>query len=85
MWDTAGRHRLVNNAGTLTGAQGNGRFVVEFICYVRLNPTAPMTAAQHGSGAFFNDFAEMYRITASASGATPNSRVVVQSTYQKIR
>ena len=85
VWGNSARHRVVGTGGTLTGAQAGGRFVVEFICYSRLNPSAPMTASMHGSASFFSDFAEMYRITASAVGATPNSSATVQSTYLKIR
>ena len=85
VWNSANRHQSVSSAQQIAGVQSNGRFVVEFLCYVRMDPAVPVQPLAHGSAAFFRDFAEMYRITALGQGATPNSVSLVQSTYRKVR
>lgn len=85
VWDNAARHRVADTSAQLSGSVGGGRFVVEFMCFLRLDPAAPLSAELHGSAAFFRDYAEVYRITAMGFGATPNARSVVQSTYRKVR
>lgn len=85
VWNTSGRHRVASNNSQLTGSVGGARYVIEFLCFLRLDPSAPLTSELHGSAAFFRDYAEVYRITAMGFGATPNVRSVVQSTYRKVR
>lgn len=83
VWGDSSRHRTASS--DLAGTVGGGRYVVEFMCFMRLDPAAPISAELHGSAAFFRDYAEVYRITAMGFGATPNARSLVQSTYRKVR
>lgn len=84
VWNDATKHRQAAASAQLQGSQGGGRYVVEFMCFLRLDPAAPISAELHGSSAFFRDYAEVYRITAMGFGATPNARSLVQSTYRKV-
>lgn len=85
VFNDAARYRLASSSAQLDGSVGGGRYIVEFLCFLRLDPAAPLSAELHGSAAFFRDYAEVYRITAMGFGATPNARSVVQSTYRKVR
>ena len=85
VFNTPSRYRTASQDSELDGSQGGGRYIVEFLCFMRLDPDQPDSAELHGSSAFFRDYAEVYRITAMGFGATPNARSVVQSTYRKVR
>ncbi len=85
VWGNPDRHRTLASADELTSSLGGSTYIVEFLCYVRLDPLAPPSADAHGSAGFFRDHGEMFRITAMGVGATPNARAVVQSTYRKVR
>lgn len=85
VWNDANRHRQLASQDELTGSVGGATYIVEFLCFVRLDPLAPPSVDAHGSAAFFRDHGEMFRITAMGRGATPNARALVQSTYRKVR
>lgn len=85
VWDDTSKHRVADASGQLSNSRGGARFIVEFLCFVQLDESQPILAEPHGSAAFFDKYAEMYRITAMGIGATPNSRSLVQSTYRKVR
>jgi len=67
---------------TIPGAQVQPKYLVEFLCYAPADPDAGTPTPPPPYGA---DWARMYRITALASGSSPDSQVMLQSTYKVIQ
>lgn len=74
VWTTANRHRVYAN--TIAEVSSQPMFIIEFLAYVA-PPGSPVGYIPAAGDP------EMYRITALATGGSPNSRVLLQSTYRK--
>ncbi|MDT8399013.1 MAG: PilX N-terminal domain-containing pilus assembly protein [Pseudomonadales bacterium] len=72
LWqDGSGRHRtLVVPATGITA-----KYIIEFRCYTGLDSATPMSVT---------NFAQLYRITAFATGAADRGRVMLRSTTKKL-
>ncbi len=78
VWETGGaaRESRINFPGLLRPPQ----YLVEFLCFVQADPTAPSPTPPPPYAAA--DWAYYYRVTSYAEGANGTSRVMLQSTFK---
>ncbi len=77
-WSTSGRAR--DSQLSFPGLSESPKFIVEFLCYVVANPSAPAPPAPPPYPAV--SWSYFFRITSYARGANDASRVMLQSTYK---
>jgi type IV pilus assembly protein PilX len=76
VWATGTRHKIYTY--TDNNVREKPKYIVEFIGYAPSPGWDPQTDPEPGPGD-----PQMFRITALGTGATPDARVMLQSTYQK--
>ncbi len=81
-WSVAGRAR--NSEISFPGLPVAPQYIVEFLCYVQADVTAPEPSPAPPPYSV-SDWSYFYRITSYAHGGNGTSRVMLQSTYKVIR